>query len=94
MGLAPVQANLGPPLHVGVEEPSDDEEGSLDAADFTERDGQLVLARIGGKLLEQLTGRHDACHHGGGRPRHAGPVLDHKSLADLASDQTAQFVWR
>lgn len=46
MGLTLVQANLGPPLHVGVEEPFDNEEGALDAADFAERQSQLVLARI------------------------------------------------
>ena len=50
--LALVQADLGPALHVGIEEPLDDEECALDAADFAERDGQFVLARIGGKLLE------------------------------------------
>src|SRR6056297_2264360 len=94
MGLALVQANLGPPLHVGVEEPFDDEEGAFDPADFTERQSQLVLARIGGELLEQLTGRHDARHHGGGGPQHARPILDDEALADLAADQAAQFVWR
>jgi len=92
MGLTLVQANLGTALHVGVEEPFDNKESAFDAADFTERQGQLVLARIGGELLEQLTGRHDACHHGGGRPTHAGPVLEDKALADLAADQAAQFV--
>lgn len=46
MGLALVQSDLGPALHVSVEEPFDDEEGPLDAADFAERDGQLVLAWI------------------------------------------------
>lgn len=94
MGLALVQAYLGPALHVGVEKPLDDEERALDTADFTERHGQLVLARIGGELLEQLTGRHDARHHGGGGSQHARPVLDDKALADLAADQAAQFVWR
>ena len=89
-----VQANLGPPLHVGVEEPFDDEEGALNAVDFAERQSQLVLARIGGELLEQLTGRHDACHHGCGSPQHAGPILDDKALSNLATDQAAQFVWR
>jgi hypothetical protein len=48
MGFTLVQANLGPPLHVDVEEPFDDEEGALDAADFAECQGQLVLARIRG----------------------------------------------
>jgi len=51
MGLTLVQANLGPALHVGVEKPLDDEEGPFDAAYFAKRNGQLVLARIGGELL-------------------------------------------
>lgn len=93
MGLALVQANLGPSLHVGVEEPFDDEERALDAANFAEREGQLMLARIGRELLEQLTGRHHARHHGGSRPQYAGPVLDDKTLTDLATDQAAQLVW-
>lgn len=92
--LALVQADLGPALHVGIEEPLDDEECAFDAADFAERDGQFVLARIGGKLLEQLTGRHNARHHGGRGPQHARPVLDDKTLADLATDQATQFIRR
>jgi len=65
-GLTFVLADLGTTPHVCVEELFDDEEGALDAADFAERQGQLMLARIGGELLEQLAGWHDACHHGGG----------------------------
>ena len=94
MRLALVQADLGPALHVGVEKPFDDEEGALDAADFTERHGQLVLARIGSELLEQLTGRHSARHHGGRGTQDAGPVLDEDAFADLAPDQAAQCARR
>ena len=94
MRLTLVQADLGAALHVGVKEPFDDEESALDAADFTKRHGQLVLARIGGELLEQLTGWHDACHHGGRGTQDAGPVLDDDTLANLAADQAAQFAWR
>ncbi len=39
MGLVFVQADLGPALHVVVEEPLDDEERALDATDFTQRNG-------------------------------------------------------
>ena len=93
MGLAFVQADLGPTLHVGVEEPFDNEERALDAADFAQREGQLMLARIGGELLEQLTGRQDARHHGGRGSQDAWPVLDDETLTDLATDQAAQLVW-
>lgn len=93
MGLTLVQADLGPALHVRVEEPLDDEEGAFDAPDFAERNGQLVLARVGCELLEKLTWPHSARHHGGSRPQYAGPVLDDKTLTDLATDQAAQLVW-
>ena len=92
MRLALVQTNLGPALHVGVEKLLDDEEGPFDAAYFAKRNGQLVLARIGGELLEQLTGPHSARHHGGSGTQHAWPVLDDKALTDLAPDQAAQFI--
>jgi len=91
MGLTLVQSDLGPALHVGIEQPFDDEERALDAADFAERYGQLVPARVSCELLEQLTGWHDACHHGGSGPQHAGPVLDDKALADFTPDLTAQL---
>ena len=54
--LALVQADLGPALHVGIEEPLDDEECALDAAYFAERDGQFVLARIPEPILRTPPG--------------------------------------
>ena len=42
MGLTLVQADLGPALHVCVEQPFDDEERTLDAANFAQRQGQLA----------------------------------------------------
>ena len=44
MSLALVQAGVGPALHIGVEEPVDDNEGTFDPSDFAESDGQFVLA--------------------------------------------------
>ena len=41
MGLAFVQSDLSPALHVGIEEPFDDEEGPLDTADFAECQGSV-----------------------------------------------------
>ena len=51
MSLALVRAGVGPALHIGVEQPVDDEERSLDPSDFAESDGQFVLARIGRELF-------------------------------------------
>ena len=42
MGLTLVQADLGAALHIGIEQPFDDEERTLHAADFAQREGQLV----------------------------------------------------
>ena len=39
MSLALVQAGVGSALHIGVEQPVDDEEGSFDPSDFAESDG-------------------------------------------------------
>ncbi len=47
MSLALVQAGVGSALHIGVEQPVDDEERSFDPSDFAESDSQFVLARIG-----------------------------------------------
>ena len=51
ISLALVRAGVGPALHIGVEQPVDDEERSLDPSDFAESDGQFVLARIGRELF-------------------------------------------
>lgn len=92
--LALVQPNLGATLHIGVKQPVDDEQRPLNAADLAERHGQLMLTGIGRELFEQLTGRHGTCRHGGHRAQDARPVLDDEAFADLATDQTAQFVRR
>ena len=46
VGFAFVQADLGAALHVCIEQPVDDEERSLNAPDFSECQGQLMLTRI------------------------------------------------
>ena len=52
--LALVQTGTGPALHIGVEQPVDEEEGSFDPSDFTESDSQVVLARIGRELSQKF----------------------------------------
>ncbi len=46
MRLALVQARTGPPLHVGIQQPVDDEERPFDPSDFTKGNSKIVLARI------------------------------------------------
>ena len=47
MGLTLVETNLGAALHVGIEQPVDDEERPLDPPDFLEGLSQLMLAGVG-----------------------------------------------
>ena len=48
--LAFVQADLGAALHVGIEQPIDDEERPFYPPDFAQGHRQFVLARVGREL--------------------------------------------
>ena len=79
MSLALVQAGVGSALHIGVEQPVDDEERSdeersFDPSDFAESDGQFVLARLGRELSQQLAGRKDVTGQGGSNPQDVWPA--------------------
>ena len=74
MSLALVQAGVGSALHIGVEQPVDDEERSFDPSDFAESDGQFVLARIGRELSQQLARRKGATGQGGSNPQDVWPA--------------------
>ena len=91
MGLALVETDLGAALHVSIKQPIDDEKRALDATYFTQGKCKLMLSWIGRKLLEQLTGRHDARRHRGHGPQDIRPILDDETLSDLAADQAAQL---
>ena len=86
MGFSLVETDLGAALHVSIKQPIDDEQRALDASDFTQGKCKLMLAWIRRKLLEQLTGRHDARRHRGHGPQDIRPVLDDEALSDLAAD--------
>ena len=58
VSLTLVEADLGAALHVGIEQPVDDEERPFDPSYFPQSDRQLVLSGIGGKLPQELAGRH------------------------------------
>jgi|GEM_PF-3296292 len=60
MGPALVQADLGAALHVGIEQPVDDEQRPLNPSDFPQGNDQLVLSGIGCEFTQQLAWRHDA----------------------------------
>ena len=61
--LALVQSDLDSPAQAGVRGPVDHEQGAFHAADFPQGGRQLVLARIGGELAQDL-----ARPHGSRRP--------------------------
>lgn len=44
MRLTFVETDLGAALHVGVEQPFDDEQRPLDTSDFAKGDGQIMLS--------------------------------------------------
>ena len=90
VSLALVQAGVGPALHIGVEEPVDDEERSFDPSDFTESDSQFVLARIGRELSQQLAGRKSAAGQGGRNPHHVRPVPHDHVLPYFVAGQSGQ----
>lgn len=46
MRLAFVQADLGTALHVGVQQPFNNEQGALDATDLPQRHCKFMLARV------------------------------------------------
>ena len=74
MSLALVQAGVGSALHIGVEQPVDDEERAFDPSDFAESDGQFGLARIGRELSQQLARRKGAAGQGGSNPQDVWPA--------------------
>ena len=86
----PVQAGVGPALHIGVEQPVDDEERSFDPSDFAEGDGQFVLARIGRELSQQLARRKGAAGQGGSDPQDVRPVPHDHVLPDFVAGQSGQ----
>ena len=91
MSLALVQAGVGSALHIGVEQPVNDEERSdeeraFDPSDFAESDGQFVLARIGRELSQRLARRKDAAGQGrqqpAGCPASSAPLSVHPGRHD------------
>ena len=90
MSLALVQAGVGPALHIGVEQPVDDEERTFDPSDFTESDSQFVLARIGRELSQQLAGRKSAAGQGGSDPQDVRPVPHDHVLPYFVAGQSGQ----
>ena len=86
-----VQSNVGTPVHVRVEHPIDDEQRALDAADFAQRRGELMLARIRSELAQQLARSDGPGDHGGGASQDVGPVCRDQSLANPAADELAQL---
>ena len=90
MSLALVQAGVGSALHIGVEQPFDDEERSFDPSDFAESDGEFVLAGIGRELSQQLAGRKGVTGQGGRNPQDVRPVADDHVLPDSVAGQSGQ----
>lgn len=87
MGLTFVQSNLGPALHIGIEQPFNDEQSPFDPSDFTQSDGKVMLTWMRRKLFQELAGKHDARHHCGNAAQDIWPVSRNRAFPDFATDQ-------
>ena len=93
MRLALVQAEIGTPLHVDIQQPFDDEQCAFDPSDLSQRDGQVMLARKRRKLPQDLARRHRPGRHRGHATQDIGPVDGNRVLPDPVTDQPLQFSW-
>ncbi len=91
VGLTLVQADLRPAPNVGIHDPVDHEKGSLDAADLTQGDGELVLAWIGRQLPQDLAGGDGSRRDGGGDAQNIWLVALNERLIDFAADRRPQM---
>lgn len=91
MGFTLVEPDLGAPLHVRVEDPLYNEECAFDTADLAQRDREIVLARVGSELAQELAGSDLAGGHSGGAAEKIRPVRNDQFLADFAAYQLAQL---
>lgn len=66
--LAPVQASVGPAMHIEVEQPVDDDAGTFDPSNFAESVGRFVLVWMGRELSQQLARRKSAAGIGWQQP--------------------------
>ena len=87
MGLALVETDLGAALHVGIEQPVDDEERPFDPSDFPQSDRQFMLPGRGCELLQELAWGHRPRHQGGCAAQDIRPVRGDETVSDLAADQ-------
>ena len=71
-----VAAELGAALHVGVEQPFDDEQCAFDPADLPQGQRQIMLPRARGQFLEEVTWLHPARQHCCDTAQNIRPVFD------------------
>ena len=85
MRLALVQTETGAPLQVDIKQLVDHEQRPFDPSDLPQRDGQVMLARIGRELPQELARRH---LRQGGQPRSVRPAAvqgPHRERAEVAA---------
>ena len=89
--LALVQAETGASPHVDIEQPFDHEQRPFAPSDFAKRDGQVMLARTGRELSQELARPHRPGRHRCHAAHDVGPVGDSRALPDPVADQSRQF---
>ena len=90
MRLALVQSETGAAPHVGIEQPFDHEQRPFDPSDFPKRDGEVMLARIGRELSQELARPHPPGSHRHHAAHDVGPVGEDRALPDPVADQSPQ----
>ena len=78
-----VQADIGAALHVGVEQPFDDEQCAFDPADLPQGQRQIMLPRARGQFLEKVTWLHPARQHCCDTAQNIRPVFDDLRFPDF-----------
>ena len=63
MRLTFIESDLSATLHIGVEQPFDDEQGPLDTPNFAKGDGQIMLPWPRRQFLQGLARLHPARKH-------------------------------
>ncbi len=74
MRLTLVETDLGASLHVCVEQPFDDEQCALDAPNFSQRNGQIMLPWPRCQFFQELTRLHPARKHRRNAAQNIRPV--------------------
>ena len=88
--LALVQLRRRLPAELGLLQPVQGVQGSLDAPDLAQRERQPVLPRVGAEALEHQRGADRARAHRGRQPEHVVPLRRDQLFVGSSGDERRQ----